>query len=144
MAQCIFKDTSIDTTCLTFAFSHKCCCINSSLYCRRHEWLLALGIAYERSSQVVCSDHFHAAYQGSKGRLLSTAIPRPFNASEEHPHRETHTGKNLISVRLILLISICCEKKSYLLIFVTHTHTHTYRAPHDLHIMIIFTYFIFS
>ena len=44
--------------------------------CRRMQWLQRINIAYVKDSQAICEDHFDDCYHGSKGRLLSNAVPR--------------------------------------------------------------------
>ncbi|KAK8382826.1 hypothetical protein O3P69_011402 [Scylla paramamosain] len=49
---------------------------------RRQQWVQTLNIAYVKHTQVVCEDHFVPHHIGSKGHLLSTAVPIPTNGSE--------------------------------------------------------------
>ncbi|KAG0729667.1 hypothetical protein GWK47_029862 [Chionoecetes opilio] len=44
---------------------------------RRMQWMRTLDIAFERSSQTICEDHFDAKWLGTKGKLVGNAVPRP-------------------------------------------------------------------
>ncbi|KAG0712380.1 hypothetical protein GWK47_018588 [Chionoecetes opilio] len=44
---------------------------------RRMQWMRTLDIAFERSSQTICEDHFDAKWLGTRGKLVGNAVPRP-------------------------------------------------------------------
>ncbi|KAG0718539.1 hypothetical protein GWK47_052250 [Chionoecetes opilio] len=50
---------------------------------RRMQWMRTLDIAFERSSQTICEDHFDAKWLGTRGRLVGNAVPRPADGLEE-------------------------------------------------------------
>lgn len=52
---------------------------------RRQQWVQNINIAYVKHTQVLCDDHFAPHYKGSKGNLLSTAVPIPTGGSEGQP-----------------------------------------------------------
>ncbi|KAG0711425.1 hypothetical protein GWK47_020639 [Chionoecetes opilio] len=41
------------------------------------QWMRTLDIAFERSSQTICEDHFDAKWLGTRGKLVGNAVPRP-------------------------------------------------------------------
>ncbi|KAG0726214.1 hypothetical protein GWK47_037086 [Chionoecetes opilio] len=50
---------------------------------RRMQWMRTLDIAFERSSQTICEDHFDAKWLGTRGKLVGNADPRPADGLEE-------------------------------------------------------------
>ncbi|XP_045123493.1 uncharacterized protein LOC123511554 isoform X4 [Portunus trituberculatus] len=47
------------------------------------EWQRVLKVKLVKRSQAICGDHFDAKWIGTKGQLLSNAVPTPIDGCEE-------------------------------------------------------------